>query len=890
MLPSSVVNAKASERWQCIRTPHYDILFLPNMVREAQRMANTLEALYVPVSKTLHVSPKRIPIILRNQIAISNGFTSFESPSRVEFYTFPPQDYNFLPTNDWLNLLAIHELRHVAQHNIIMMLKNFSLTFLIPDWHSLLEGDAVGAETALSKGGRGRSPYFEILYKINLLERGGLSYYKQLVGSYKHQLPDDYRLGYFMTTYLKRKYGADIISKLLQRGMFMEIIDPFALYTRCKKLTGRFPAQIYRDANVELKQLWTNQLKGLKITSAQPIHHRTSEDYTDYRYPQSNQEGIIVLKSGISTPPQFVKIDDQAQEHIICTPTSLNSDTKFSVAKNKLVWIENMPAISWQKKAYTAIQSYHIETKQFKRLVSHSRYSAVSLSPDARQLVAFETDVTYHHRIVLLDAENGKLLHVFPNPENYYYLTPTWSSDGKHIVAVKHAHSKATITLIHLETGAHEDIMPHTEELIGCPIVHDHFIYYNSAYSGIDNIYAINLKTKQRLQVTSSKYGAYNPAISADGKWLLYNDFGRGGMDPVRIPLDSIQWTPIEQVEDRSIRYYEPLITQENNSDILKHIPDSIYQVTDHKPWENLNFILNLDRIVLNHKKKELGLSLILKDILSRTEWRIGGILANKKQERLFTSFTYKRWKPLITIQGSLLRNKLTQEGYKRNLSKELIINLACPFVWTYGEYTYTLVASTTSEFDDANPQNTWKYTQNYTAHFSRSFPTSPRDIYTPWGQELLVSYTHTPYPNHRNLRYKSIYGSRVKLYFPGLFSHHSLRVGISSLYKKYRSPIAFNNAMEVSEHEDKRVKYPIKTSIDYAFPIAYLDLEHFPLAFLQRLRANIFYDQVYTSVVKWPLHVIGIDLIMDIPWGKVGFSLLYKINDKKMDYNPFFE
>jgi len=860
-LNSIVVKANTAERWQRIRTPHYDIIFLAEIAREAQRVANTLETLYIPVSKTLYILPKRIPIVLKSQTTISNGFAMTGIPRRVELFTFPTQDYTFIHSNDWLNFLTVHELRHVAQHEI--MLKNQMVSFSIPDWDWMLEGDAVGTETALSKAGRGRIPYFELLYKVNLLERGGFSYFKQMNRSYQHQIPDHYRMGYFITTYLKRKYGTNSISKLMQRDNFWEIINPFTLHNRCRKLTGRSLTQIYQDVNAELKVLWTKQLEGLKITSFHPIHTRNSEEYIDYKYPQPIQSGIIAIKSGIGTVTYFTYINETGKENHIFTPGPIDSDIRFSAAKDKIVWIEHMPALRWEHKRYTAIQSYNITTKRYKTIAYPSRYSTAALSPDATKLVAVETDEAYNHKLMVLDAETGAILYSLPNPANHYYLTPIWSSDGKYIVTVKHAHNKATINLIDPQTGKSQDILPYTEELIGCPILHGSYIYYSNAYSGIDNIYAVHIKTKQQFQVTSSKYGAYNPAISTDGKWLLYNDFGKYGMNAVKVLLNSTQWTPIEKVEDRNIHYYQPLIDQ---ADILTQVPNNTYAIEEYTTWKNFNNVRpQFTKLSTHNYQDNIMGGFVFRDILGDSKLVLPGLgykwhKFNKHTGRIFARFTYKRWYPIIDINASILPTIIKKhDSTKISTSQEYQLSLKLPFTWNFRNYTYYTSLSTFTIIQNLIKSDTWIRQQTYIAHFARLSEKSLRDIYNPWGQKFIITYRHTPYggPQLKGLE------TKLKLYFPGLYKHHSLRISIMQ-YNLTRSPILARSL-----------------SVNYAFPISYPDIHVTPFIFIKRLRANLFYDCSfhYYSLQKHPDHIIGADFIIDTQWCQVGLRCMYKIN-----------
>src|SRR5690349_12984725 len=104
----------ASTKWYQIKTPGFKVLYTKDFETQAQRMANTLETIRKPEAKGMNTLPKRIPILLQNNSSQSNAFVTL-APRRSEFYSMPPQNYNFLGGIDWMNLLATHEYRHIAQ-------------------------------------------------------------------------------------------------------------------------------------------------------------------------------------------------------------------------------------------------------------------------------------------------------------------------------------------------------------------------------------------------------------------------------------------------------------------------------------------------------------------------------------------------------------------------------------------------------------------------------------------------------------------------------------------------------------------------------------------------------------------------------------------------------
>ena len=891
--------------WFCIKTPHVDLIFKGGIHREAQRIANTVEHLYEPVAQSLGVKPDRIPLIIDSQRAYSNGHYARPLP-HVVFFAFPSQDCNWLGTNEWLNRLAVHEFRHVAQYAKLHQrfnrlshwvggdfLRQNWITFNVPGW--FMEGDAVGIETALSWSGRGRIPKFSLLYKTNLLERGGFSYYKQVFGSFKEKIPNEYRLGYYLTTHLRRHYGTTVLADILEQTTRPRLLD-----TAIKNATGKNLLQIYKDTNQELKALWTKQLSGLEFTQATRLNPRADSAYTDYSFPQPyNNTDLIVFKSGIGTVGQFVLLGGPKQEQQLCIPHYINDGTGFSVAQGQIVWVEaNVPDPMWENRSYGVIQRYDIQKKRLKTLTHKSRYSAAALSPDGTKLVATECDEGYNHRLVILDADNGRVLQRLPNPDNHFYLNPRWSADGKQVVVIKHVQQKTTIALIDVATGAMQDLLPYSTQHIGLPVMQGQYVFYNSAYSGIDNIYAVDLATRQQYQVTSRKYGAYNPAVSADGRWLFFNDFTKDGMDVVRMPLDPQQWIPLEKVEDRSIRYYAPLVTQENNSDVLTTVPSHKYPVKRCHPRK----YFNIHSWLMCHEfkadwntmdpqdpfegiQKIKGNIITAADLLGTTKLTVDYLHDFKQQYGTTTAkLCYKGWYPHITLDGKLKRKYAAQVRYDPAVS--LVLKL--PWKFRRGQYTHNFSLGTKGELGSIDDQT--YYQQTYYGTFVRFAKMSTRDIDSPWYQELSIIYKHYPYAEPGVLAeaelYSSTFSPSMTLQFPGLLKHHVLR-----LIPKYTSKKGYAHKPEEltvlverghvllppeggwdvkRNGEDCKIYYPFLTkepksktekiyrevcihekefgaAIKYDLPICYPDWNLNHLLYVKRLRIEGGYGFEYT-------------------------------------------
>lgn len=274
---AGVLNTNSpSLKWYQINTPNFKIVYPKGFDFQAQRMANTLELVHAPEAKSLGVKPKKIAIILQNQTAVSNGFVAL-APRRSEFFAMPAQDNQFTGNNDWLNLLATHEYRHIVQfQNSITGFNRvayyvFGQQFLaglafaaVPSW--FWEGDAVATETAFTHSGRGRIPNFELLFRTNLLEGRNFNYHKQYLRSYKQNVPNHYVLGYHMVSYLRKKTGnGHIWGDVTQRAWSLPFV-PFTFSSSIKKKSGLYVNALYQEMASDLRKQWTDELAQLTLT------------------------------------------------------------------------------------------------------------------------------------------------------------------------------------------------------------------------------------------------------------------------------------------------------------------------------------------------------------------------------------------------------------------------------------------------------------------------------------------------------------------------------------------------------------------------------------------------------------------------------------------------
>lgn len=927
-------NNPPSVKWKKISSPNFRILYSSGFEQQAQRVANTLEHIRNAESKSLGKRPKKISVILQNQSSESNGFVSL-IPRRSEFYTMPPQDYNFGGTNEWLNQLATHEFRHVVQYENAKTGFNKILYYMFgpatlaamssvaaPAW--FWEGDAVVTETAFTHSGRGRIPNFDLLMRTNLQEGRVFNYHKQYLRSYKNNIPDHYVLGYHMVGYLRKRTGdPDIWAKITKRAWSVPFI-PFTFSNAIKKESGLYVTQLYKEMAADLQKTWKEEINAAGITPFETLTSRKSTRYTSYSYPQQLNDGsILAMKSGIGDIAQFVVIKDGKEKRVF-TPGFINDAGMLSASGTKVVWTEFGFDPRWRVKNYSLIKTYDIANNQYRIVTLKSRYSGASLSPDGKKIVTVESKTNYDLALVVINSESGMELKRFVNTDTAFYSMPRWSSDGREIVVLKTKKTNRSVVSINYESGKEIQLIAPSKENIGHPVLSGNYLFYNSPVSGIDNIYVYDILKQRTLQVTSSKYGAYNPNVSADGKKMFYNEQTRDGLDVVTIPVDPSSW---KEFSSKKVKGYDSYITeQEGRPTLFDSIPNQQYATSK---YSKLSGIVNPYSwgVYFNSTFTQADIGISSQDIVSTTAIKAGYLFdIYERTGAWHVGVSYQNWFPIIDVDFKYSKRSINEGtlgflNIDSNTNDTTQISKNVTFDWTektveaglripllttkskyYSEVNFSNYVGYTQVTDFKNSINKDRFiplfltdgapsaNKDYGYLFfdyvgqgnllynhvgfsaSRLLKQSRRDINSKFGQVVYMDFFDTPYGGDYKGNLFSFY---TTLFFPGLFKHHSLwgywayqKTGVDVSYSDY----LFRNNIPIPRGQSiYRFDKFYSMSVNYTLPVWYPDIALGPVLNIQRLRANAFFDYgfgnkvLYYNIENQTYSSVGGELKMDI-------------------------
>ncbi len=906
--------------WKTIDTKHFRLIFPEAISADARRVANTLEYEYSAITKTIDYQFDRVPVLLTTQSVIPNGYFAM-APRRSEWYGTPFQVGAF--DGEWYNLLASHEIRHVVQagkivnrgfNRVLGILGGQELVWgitnlMVPRW--FWEGDAVLTETLLSKSGRGRDPGFDIGARALLLSGKEYAYYKAMLGSYKDFYSDHYTLGYLLVAHVRKNHDKMAWSHILGRTSFFTFY-PFAFAACSKGIIGKGATEIYEAAMQEWKTLWREQQDSLMVSKVRQIN-KAQDVYTNYYFPQSDASGsIIAMKQGLADTRKLVSIDREGKEELL---TRLGGFFTVAVNAGKATWSQLSVHPRWQKQTFADIMLFDLKTKQKRLITKRGKFFTPALSKDGKKIAAVRFTPNRQCRLVIFDVETAEIARVLPNPENDFIKEPDWSEDGKKLVFTRQNANGKALTIYDFESDRLRNVIPYCWQGITAPVFYKNYILFGSFYSGIDNIYAVDIKTGQPWQVTSRPYGACNPSVDFKRNTLLFNDYSIKGYNAVAMPLDTTQWTKSENVPDRTIKYYESLISQEQGRNIFDpaDIPDKKYEIKSYNSFKNL---FNLHSWYISPDSLNLGIGIKSTDLLNTAEM-IYALYYNKNERSLggMAQFSYGGFWPIIDVvaerraRAQTFQNSTGQkwDDYWWENSAGLAMRL--PLNFSRGIYSQFLQFSLSAQVYHISGQE--PFTRDY---FNRKgekgegwfYPVTcgflyqstrrhvARDVMPRFGNAIGIAYKHTPFAG--DYLGESIFAS-ARLYLPGLMRHHAIR--IAGNYEtqrtggyRFASEMIYPRGYSYDFYEQF-----YKVSADYGLPLLYPDLDLGKWFYLKRIKGMLFYDYgVGLKEGKRKYHrSLGFELLLDHHWLSFwiefegGYRYACRIEDREVRHEILF-
>jgi hypothetical protein len=837
-------------RWKQIETERFLLIFPEELKQKAAEIAEDIESLYPPVEASLNTSVTKWPIILNSSLTISNGYVA-GAPNHSQLYTLPPQD-GFNGTGDWLSFLWSHELRHIVQNE--KMKRGFTeiASWLAGEYgwsgmtHFALprmfwEGDAVLSETLLGESGRGRLPDFERGLRTNLLSGIRFKYNKSALGyygSYKDNVQSWYVTGYHFCTYIRKEYGIEAFNKILEIAADFSF-TPLILNIAVQNVTGKSVEGLYEECLDELTGLWQDQLENTPKSKITHIRAGGKDDIINY-YPlgiMKSSGNITALKTSASHRYQLIEIMPDGTDKILKTINPADSPSFNGIV---FCWSEQKKDIRWGNRSWSVIRIYNPATSEDRLITDRTRYFAPSISPDSRFIAAAEYTEELDSVIVVLDAETGRLIRRFPQPDGAVALQPCWNDDGSSIIYIRQHNNRKALYKIDYPMGTDSALTEPSTLDISSPSESGGWVYYVSGESGVDQIHTVSLNGDGKYLAVSTRFGAASP-VSGTDKQLILSDYTEWGWALSETDISEEHWIPAESIENNHVDYFSDLGEEEpfegflgRNSDKSEH-SENDYTAEDY--WPIAGFF-NFHSTGIGTTANDSGILLYFQadDIMNYSSNQVysGWDPVNSKIIAGIAG-AYGGFFPML-LYGAELGTPAVPLG--SSIDAFLYGGAAIPFNFSEGNQANYLTVQSVFFFNMQlmNPETA----VNSTFNWQNTELKAKKDILPPSGYSLKGRWYYSLDPNI----YNYISGETI-FYLPGFSANHGLSLGLKT---EYNFPSSLQNmpAQKLPRGiTSSGINYPIliNASVNYSFPISYPDICFGSVLYIPRVYMNIFYD-----------------------------------------------
>jgi hypothetical protein len=867
-----------SLRWKQINTDSVKVVFPYGLDSQAQRVASVVHYLAAEKPFSLGDRLKKVSIVLQNQTTIANGYVQM-GPFRSEFF-LTPDPMNFSQGSiSWTDQLALHEYRHVQQFNnfhngLSKLMKTLfgedgytlAINASIPDW--FYEGDAVYQETALSKQGRGRLPLFMNTYPSLWQAGKKYSWMKLRNGSLKDYVPNHYNLGYLLVNYGYEKYGKDFWQKVTHdASAFKGLFYPFQ--TAIKKHTGLDYASFRKQAFEHYKKNIVNIPAG-QASYLLPV----KKDYvTNYSFPyNAGEDSLIYLKTSYRQRPVFY-IKDKEGEHRL-RAKDISIDDQFSYRNGKIVYSAYESDPRWGWRDYGVIKMLDIATGRQMAITKKSKYFTPDISNDGSKVVAVQNNTDGRSELHVINVADGSIIRKFHSAEIMVFTDPKYMDSDNIVTAVRLRDGRMTLASAEIASGNLMRLLPPSFNVVGYPSVKNNIIYFTANFGGNDDVYALQVSDKKIFKVTNGPLGNYF-VNAGDGK-LTWSAFTAEGYQLQQIDVKQILWQEVTPAVTETVVEKFPVNGFDSPGDILmRKVINKNFPVSDYKKSAKL---LNFHSWRPYYADPIFTFSLYGENVLNTLQTELYYLYnENERTSAAGISMIYGAMFPFLSAGTEYTFGRSDIIGNRVRYWDQLDtrVGLSIPLNYSKGQTFRNFNLSSNyvlrNEFNkgffkDSAGNSSFSYllhTISWTQQIQRAV------------QHIFPKFAYSVSANHRHAinsftGYQFI--ANAALYTPGLLNNHNLVITGSFQQRDTLAQVVFASRFGYSRgYEGRYFSRMWRLSANYHFPIWHPDWGFGNILYLQRIRANAFYDftKVYSrdKTQTRDQRSVGGEVFVDTKW-----------------------
>jgi len=567
---SHAAKLDTSFAFSSIETPNFSIHFHQGLESVARKAALFAEQAHNKLTKEFLWQPgEKTQLVLIDNSDFTNGFATALPYNTIFIQVVPPSlDSTIGEYDDWLRVLITHEYAHivtldpsrgywkVVRHifgkpipgadiftELLFLVTAPPNSFMPRWWH---EGNATWAETEFTGQGRGKSSFFDMVFRMAVAQNN-LPSVDQANGDLPNWPAGDipYIYGYRLQKYLADSYGADALGKLsrAQSGRFPYLINapPQELFN------GKGYSELYADMLAALKREETQKiaiLSRVPFTPTQTLADR-GERLTNPRFsPDANR---IAYTRRDPRDHTTTVITDQTGRSVLAQFRRQSSDGNNSWSPEGGILYFTQAEINNGFNVYQDLYAYDLAQDSITRLTRGARLEAADLSPDGSFFAAVVSERGSQN--LALVQRRGPTEAAPPRLVTDYQRqrvsAPRWSPDSTTICYALRDNTGHSSLRLHEAASGKDRTLFSADHTVDYPIWSrdGSAIIYVSDETGVFNLFAYDLKSGQSYQVSHLLGGALQPDLSPDGRSLVFASYDSHGFSIAQMALDREKWS-----------------------------------------------------------------------------------------------------------------------------------------------------------------------------------------------------------------------------------------------------------------------------------------------------------------------------------------------------------
>lgn len=552
-----------SFRFSTVETEHFFVHFHEGLKEIADRTAVYAEEAHCVMSKDLGWSPSgKTHIVIVDDTDFANGLASVLPYNFIYIYPVPPMaDTSIGQFEDWLRSLVFHEYAHIVTLDAVrgyakgmrgvfgraypgadalsatLFLAAAPPNIFLPTWW--IEGIATWAETQYAASGRGKSSYYEMIFRTAVAEdnlpdvdkiNGDIPYWPR--GS------TPYIYGLAFMRHIAIKYGGETPGalSLLHSGRF-----PYFINDPPEALTGKDYESLYLEMVDDLKR---EQREKISLLESRPLS----------RPRMLEIRGEMLMNPRFSPDGRILAVnrrDPHGHEEIVML---VDEEEKFAIwrlpSDQNITWSPDSDKLCFSQaelqrgyNLYQDVYCYDFLSPGLKQITKGLRLKDPDISPDGKTFALIEVETSRQGLALLgIDGQGLKSLASFKDSR---LSGPRWSPDGKSIVfSVRESAGGTAIYLYGVGDGSLEKLIESGSDNKSPTWSRDgRYIIFVSDTTGVYNLFGYSLAEGKTYRITHLLGGAFQPDVSADGKRIVFSSYHSRGFNLAEIDYDPDTWS-----------------------------------------------------------------------------------------------------------------------------------------------------------------------------------------------------------------------------------------------------------------------------------------------------------------------------------------------------------